>query len=357
MSQAGSFNNSNSPGGSGILTINGITPNGSGNFNLLGAHGINVTNTGANTDTIAINNSITLGDLSPIPGLPAITLTTGDLTIAAGDINLPATSSSAAGVIKINGSPFIQAFGTNNTFVGSNAGNFTLAGANNAGFGTAALRLLGAGANNTALGAATLSSLTNGSNNIAIGNTAGNTYVGNEANNILIGSAGVVADSATTRIGTNGTQTKFFAAGIDGVNVGSVAKVVTETGDQLGTAMITAGTGITITPTANTITITASGTTNLTYTLVNTTPYVVLTTDEYLGVDSSGAPIQINLPNAPATGRVYIIKDRTGSAATNNITVTTVGGAVLIDGATTFVMNTAFEAIEVIFNGTFWEIF
>jgi len=122
-------------------------------------------------------------------------------------------------------------------------------------------------------------------------------------------------------------------------------------------ATLTAGTGISITNGAGSISIAATGTTTLTYTNVNTTPYVVLTTDEYLGVDSSGGPIQINLPNAPATGRVFTIKDRTGSAATNNITVTTVGGVVTIDGATTFVMNTARQAIQVIFSGSAYEVF
>lgn len=263
MSQAGSLLAGGSSGGGGINTINGISPDGSGNFLLTGSHGITITPI-ANGDNVSINNAITLGDLSIIlAGSSALTLQSGDLTIsgtgagAGGNINLPTTTANV-GTIKVNGSPFIHAFGTNNTFVGSNSGNYTLASSNNVGLGTASLRTLGAGGNNTALGAATLSSLTNGSNNIAIGNTSGNAYTTNESNNILIGNAGVVAESAVTRIGTNGTQTKAFIAGIDGVNVGNVAKVVTESGDQLGTATITAGTNISVTATANTITIAAT---------------------------------------------------------------------------------------------------
>lgn len=103
--------------------------------------------------------------------------------------------------------------------------------------------------------------------------------------------------------------------------------------------------------------ISGAGTTTLNYTNVNTTPYVVLPTDQYLGVDSSGAPIQINLPDAPATGRTFNIKDRTGSANTNAITVTTVGGVVLIDGSATYVMNTQYAAINVLFDGTTYQIF
>jgi len=119
------------------------------------------------------------------------------------------------------------------------------------------------------------------------------------------------------------------------------------------------GTGINIVgnPGTSTLTVSTTGTTNLTYTNVNTSPYVVLSTDEYLSVDCSGGAITVQLPNAATLGQVYIIKDRTGSSATHNITVTTVGGAVNIDGATSFVMNTNYETIQVIGNGTTYEVF
>ena len=93
------------------------------------------------------------------------------------------------------------------------------------------------------------------------------------------------------------------------------------------------------------------------YTTVNNSPYNVLNTDAYIGVDSSVMPITINLPNMPQNGRVFVIKDSTGSAAINNITVTTVGGIILIDGATTYVMNTAYQSIQLIFYVDHYEIF
>ena len=95
------------------------------------------------------------------------------------------------------------------------------------------------------------------------------------------------------------------------------------------------------------------------YTGVSTTPYTVLSGDDYLGVTSSSVPgaITILLPNAPATGRQYYVKDTSGNSATYNITVTTVGGSVTIDGATSFVMNTNYESIALIFNGVGYEIF
>lgn len=128
--------------------------------------------------------------------------------------------------------------------------------------------------------------------------------------------------------------------------------------DGSGNINVVGSGGVLVTgdPSTNTLTITA-GTSVLNYTTVSTTPYTVLSTDDYLGVNCSSSAITIKLPNAPTTGRVYIIKDSTGNAQTNNITVTTVGGSVTIDGATTFVMNTQYEAIQVIFNGTSYEIF
>lgn len=114
---------------------------------------------------------------------------------------------------------------------------------------------------------------------------------------------------------------------------------------------------VTGTPVSNTLTISLSGTTVLSYTNVTTTPYVATVTDNFLSVDTSSLAITIQLPNAATLGRSFTIKDRTGAAATRNITVTTVGGAVNIDGATTFVMNTNYQSVQVLGNGSTYEIY
>lgn len=101
----------------------------------------------------------------------------------------------------------------------------------------------------------------------------------------------------------------------------------------------------------------APGTLTLNYTLVTTSPYVVQPTDTFMGVDTSTIAITIELPNAPATGRVYIIKDIIGTGYLHNITVTTVGGAVDIDSAPTYIMNSSFESVQLLFNGTEYLIF
>lgn len=86
-------------------------------------------------------------------------------------------------------------------------------------------------------------------------------------------------------------------------------------------------------------------------------PYVVGSTDQFISCDSSSGSITIQLPDAPTNFRKIIIKDRSGSAAVNNLTITTVGGAVLIDGMSSRTMSAAFESIQLLFNGTSYEVF
>ena len=80
--------------------------------------------------------------------------------------------------------------------------------------------------------------------------------------------------------------------------------------------------------------------------------YVVGLTDSFIGVNSSGGAIVIQLPDAPVEGRTFIIKDDSGNAATNNITITTVSGIDTIDGLTSFTMNTAFQSTQIMYAGS-----
>lgn len=152
-------------------------------------------------------------------------------------------------------------------------------------------------------------------------------------------------------------------------NSGPGGFVQTLTGNSGGAVPPTAG-NINVEGDGTTITVVGNpGTSTLTisqvsqvpivhYTNVNhaASPYTVLSTDDYISVDVSGGVVTLLFPNAPAIGRIYVVKDRTGGSATNNISVTTVGGAVTIDGATTYTMNTNFDAIQLLFNGTSYEV-
>ena len=88
------------------------------------------------------------------------------------------------------------------------------------------------GGDNTASGVHALGSNTSGSNNLAEGWHAG-TNLTTGSNNIDLGNVGVAAESGAIRIGTSGTQTKAYIAGIYGTSVSGNAVVVSSTG-QLG---------------------------------------------------------------------------------------------------------------------------
>lgn len=120
---------------------------------LAGAHGINTSATGS-TVTTAINNAITLGDLSAIgAGSNALTATTGDIAITAGNLKLANTNTGAtAGIILFGGNRFISNFGTGNTFAGQTSGNTTVSGSFNTGIGSNALLSITSGSANTCVG-------------------------------------------------------------------------------------------------------------------------------------------------------------------------------------------------------------
>lgn len=101
------------------------------------------------------------GDTGPI-GPPGPNDVTGNIT-------LPASTSSTRGNIFKGAVPFIHNFGMLNTFLGEDAGNFTLTGAGNTGSGVGALHAVTRGEFNTATGAVALESNTSGASNTASG--------------------------------------------------------------------------------------------------------------------------------------------------------------------------------------------
>jgi len=94
--------------------------------------------------------------------------------------------------------------------------------------------------------------------------------------------------------------------------------------------------------------------TNVTHAM---SPYTVTATDYFISVDASAGVVSILLPNTTTSKREFVIKDRLGQAGTNNITVTTVGGSVNIDGAPTYVFTDNYESLEMLFNGSTYETF
>ena len=128
--------------------------------------------------------------------------------------------------------------GSDNTAAGYIALGLDTSGAKNTASGVAALFNNTTGSNNVALGFEALQENVTGTNNIAIGYQAGlNVGVSGENNNIDVGNTGEPADSGAIRIGTAGTHTSFFAAGIRGVTTGlnNAIPVVIDSNGQLGT--------------------------------------------------------------------------------------------------------------------------
>src|SRR5262249_484206 len=107
-------------------------------------------------------------------------------------------------------------------------------GGGNTAQGDAALSSNISGSFNTAIGLAAMSNLTSGVVNIAIGSSAGD-HLTTGSRNIDIGNEGVAGESKTIRIGTQGTQTRTFIAGISVTGVMGTAVKISSSG-QLGVA-------------------------------------------------------------------------------------------------------------------------
>jgi hypothetical protein len=183
------------------------------------------------------------------------TVTFGNIALTTGNLDLP-SSNPGTGIIMKNGTPFLHNFGVANTFLGVNAGNFTMTGGGNTVFGAGAFRAnttgfqntasgvdaLGfnsTGQGNTASGVTALGFNSTGANNVAVGFFAG-IEATTGSNNIYLGASvrGVAGESNTIYLGKQGTQTRTVIAGIRSVTTGvaDAVPVFIDSNGQLGTA-------------------------------------------------------------------------------------------------------------------------
>jgi len=133
------------------------------------------------------------------------------------------------------GAVLLSAVGTvaaqnRNTAYGTGAlQNSNTTGSGNVASGVQALFSNTAGLHNTALGTIALYNHTTGHSNTALGYQAGyNVTTG--SNNIEVGSLGTSADANTIRIGTQGTQSATYIAGVSGTPMTGADVVVSSTG-------------------------------------------------------------------------------------------------------------------------------
>lgn len=82
-------------------------------------------------------------------------------------------------------------------------------------------------------------------------------------------------------------------------------------------------------------------------------PYTTIPQDGMILVDTSSARTITPL-SSPTTGQKHIIKDSVGSGASNNITVTPSGKN--IDGAASYVINSNYGSITIVYNGAEWSV-
>ncbi|HXK21815.1 MAG TPA: tail fiber domain-containing protein [Myxococcota bacterium] len=107
----------------------------------------------------------------------------------------------------------------------------------NSAFGSGALQSNVSGSSNSAFGLGALGSNSSGARNVAVGQSAGaNQTTGSD--NLYLANSGVAAESGQIKIGTAGTHTRAFIAGIRGVTTvnANAIPVLIDSAGQLGTA-------------------------------------------------------------------------------------------------------------------------
>ena len=203
-----------------------------GNFNMLGGG-----NTALGSNTLYQNYSGT--NLLACGQNALAANTTGSSNTATGaaalDLNTDGNYNTANGAFAL----YLNTIGSGNTANGTralynNVGSSTTGNRNTAN-GEDTLYANSTGNSNTAIGAGALYYNSGGSGNIAIGDNAGVNLTTSD-NNIDIANGGVTGEAGTIRIGSGGTHTRTFIAGINGGTIGSPNSIVyVDANGQLGT--------------------------------------------------------------------------------------------------------------------------
>jgi len=306
-------------GGAGVFTSLTVNP-GPTNLSTVGNGAVTIGNS-SNTAAVTINsgsggvavngngNSISFGSDAAANTVSVGSATGGAGTTILGGVNGITLATSTSG------SAFIQ------------LGLATMTGPIIVGASTAGQRIDIGNAINT--GSQTI--------NIASGNGAANSIV-----NVLNGV--MTAGAPTFSLMASGGR-----AGFVNIANGAVANTVI-----IGSTNTTAGTTIQ----SGTSGLSLKGAIYISVTNVSTTPYVLLGTDQYLAVDTTGSAITVTLPAVPAAiGRYLIICDAKGNAGANAITVNGNGINISVSGvsAATATIAANYASLNLFFNGTIWN--
>jgi hypothetical protein len=116
---------------------------------------------------------------------------------------------------------------------------------------------------------------------------------------------------------------------------------------------VTAGTIESTTAFISQTSATFQGAIKFTTTSVTAASYSILTTDSHISVNYAGS-VSLALPNVVNLQQI-VIKDASGAAASNNITISR-GGSALIDGQSSIVINSNYGSYTLFSDGTNWWI-
>ena len=227
---SGKFNTA--VGGLALASNTTGTYNVANGFDALNANTTGTSNTANGGSALFYN---TTGSYNTANGSSALTFNTiGSSNTANGYSALYANTNghdnTADGVIAL----LNNTIGSYNTADGRGALYSNTSGGLNTATGATALLHNRSGNLNTAEGRSALYNNTTGGNNTALGASAGfNLTTG--SNNIEIGNVGVAAESNTIRIGTQGTQTATYVAGIRGATAAAGVAVFVAANGRLGT--------------------------------------------------------------------------------------------------------------------------
>jgi hypothetical protein len=205
--------NHNTAAGSNAL-LNNTTGNSNtaSGFNALQNNSTGNSNTAAGSSALQSN---TTGIENTATGLAALGVNTvGNDNVASGAEALANNTTGSENTACGKWALLNNDTGNTNTATGSSALLSNVAGSGDTANGFQALQSNTTGDENTALGQGALFHNTIENLNIGIGFNAGSNLI-NGSNNIDIGNVGVAADADTIRIGTNGTHSRTFVAGIN----------------------------------------------------------------------------------------------------------------------------------------------
>ena len=160
--------------------------------------------------------------------------TTGSFNVALGQTSAFSNTTGTGNIAMGMAALFNTTTGNYNSALGFNALYENVSGVQNTAIGTKAL-YDDKGNYNTAAGYGALLSNTTGNYNVALGWKAGYALT-TGSNNIDIDNQGDAGEANTIRIGTEGTQTKAYIAGIHNNNSVSGLAVVVDANGQLGVA-------------------------------------------------------------------------------------------------------------------------